>query len=80
MTIGMCLRTPTVGSTIDVLSCCALQQHHSLLQGPISCGLFPASDGAQQACSCETEGTSDRRFWPENPTSALQKLSESVAF
>ena len=74
MTIGMCLRTPTVGSIIDVLSCCVVQQYHSLLQGPISCGLFPASDGTQQARSYETEGASDRRFWPENPTSALQKL------
>lgn len=74
VTIGMCLRTPTVGSIIDVLSCCVVQQYHSLLQGPISCGLFPASDGTQQARSCETEGASDRRFWPENPTSALQKL------
>lgn len=80
MTTGACLRATAVGSIVHVLSRCVLRQHHSLLQGPVSCGLFLASGGAQQARSCEAEGTSDRRYWSENPTSALQKLSESVAF
>lgn len=50
--------------------------HHicSKAMFPVVCFCF--SDGTQQAHACEAEGTSDRWFWPEDSTLALQMLSE----